>query len=226
MQLSLFFGEHVGRDAAGDPVDPAVDVSTELLTRGFQLREGVVRVEQVGVLGDQVGLGDLDRRLAATLGSRVARLTGVDGHRVMPRERNHRGVADRDPGDVPGRDGLLVVGQQALVGGAHAVNGERGEDDLPRVSVRFSLGTGQPEGACVQGGGVSSSAARLISGTSVTLSNSADMSVRSLLAGMSSQLPGWRALPLFSNNTHSSRSGVVSIPATARSSLHQCMVCT
>jgi hypothetical protein len=35
-------------------VDPGVDASAERLTRGLQLREGVVAVQQVGVLGDQV----------------------------------------------------------------------------------------------------------------------------------------------------------------------------
>jgi len=120
MQPGLFLGEHVGRGAAGDPVDPAVDVITELLTRHLELGERVVGVEQVGVLGDQVGLGDLDRRLAATLGSGVDRLTRVDGHRVVAGERNHGRVADRDPSDVLGGDGLLVIGQQVRRRPTHA----------------------------------------------------------------------------------------------------------
>ena len=59
MQPGPFLSEHLLRDAAGDPVLAGVDLLTERRTRRLQLPERVVRLEQVGVLGDQVGLGDL-----------------------------------------------------------------------------------------------------------------------------------------------------------------------
>jgi hypothetical protein len=77
VQPPLFVGEHLGWDAVGDPVDPGVDARTERLTRRLKLGEGVVGRQQVGVFGDQVRLGDLDRRLATALARRVARLTRV-----------------------------------------------------------------------------------------------------------------------------------------------------
>ena len=111
MQPDPFFGEHLDRDPAGHPMHPAVHLRHELLTRLLQLSKRGVLGAQVGVGGNQVGLGDLHRRLHPTLGGRVGRLTSQHGHPVMPAERDGLPVPDRHPGHMLDGDGFFVVGQ-------------------------------------------------------------------------------------------------------------------
>ena len=111
VQPGPFLLEHLGRGPAGDPMHPGVDLLTERLAGGLQLRERVVLRQQVGVLRDQVGLGDLHARLRPTLGRRVGRDTRVDRDPVMPGERHHGRITHRHPGHVLGGHRLLVVGQ-------------------------------------------------------------------------------------------------------------------
>jgi len=84
MQPGPFLGEHLVRGPAGDPMLPGVDLDTERLARRLQLAERGVRLEQVGVLGDQVGLGDLHARLRTAFRGGVGRDAGVDRHPVEP----------------------------------------------------------------------------------------------------------------------------------------------
>ncbi len=62
----------------------ALTVSGEHRARLLQLDERGVLLAQVGVLGDQIGLGEFHRRLRPALACRIRRLTGVHPHRVVP----------------------------------------------------------------------------------------------------------------------------------------------
>ena len=74
------------------------------------LGEGGVLRQQVRLGGHDVGLGELDGVLHSTLGCRVGGLAGQHRDAVVAPERDRCPVADRNPGDVSGGDGLLVVG--------------------------------------------------------------------------------------------------------------------
>jgi hypothetical protein len=82
---------------------------------GLQLGEGAVVGAQVGVLGHDVGLGELHRGLDPALGGRVRGLARQHRDAVMPGEVQGLLVADRDPGDVRGGHRFLVIGEH--VGG-------------------------------------------------------------------------------------------------------------
>jgi hypothetical protein len=127
VQPDAFFGEHLDRGPLRDPVGTGVDLLAELLTRSLELGEAGVLLTQVGVLGDEVGLADLHRRLGAALGCWIGRNTGVHDHRVVLGERHQLRVPNWDPGDVLDRDGLLVVGQHV---GRHST--ESPERDVQR----------------------------------------------------------------------------------------------
>jgi len=111
VQPAALLGQHLVRWPTGDPVWPGVDLLTERRARRLELSEAGVLLTQVRVLGDDVSLADLHRRLGAALGRRIRRHTGVHHHRVVLGERHQLRIPDRDPGDVLDRDGLLVVGQ-------------------------------------------------------------------------------------------------------------------
>ena len=100
------------RDGRGLPVHPGVDPVAELAAGLLQLREAAVVRQQVRARGHQVGLGDLHRRLDPALGLGVERHARLHLAAVMPAERDHLRVPDRDPGDVVHGDGARVVGQQ------------------------------------------------------------------------------------------------------------------
>jgi len=102
VQAGAFLGEHHLRGPPGHPVLPGVDHRAEPRARLLQLGERPVLAQEVRVLGDQVGLGDLHRRLRPTLGRRIDRLARVDRDPVVAGEVDHRLVADRDPRDVLG----------------------------------------------------------------------------------------------------------------------------
>jgi hypothetical protein len=122
-------GQHLGRDTAGGPVRPAVDLAAELCAGGLEPGERRIPGQQVRCRGHQVRLRDPDGGLAAALGRRVGGQARRDGQPVVPGERHGTGVADRDPGHVPGGDGLLVVGQQVSRAPADPAQGDvdRGE---------------------------------------------------------------------------------------------------
>lgn len=81
VEAGVFLGEHLDRGPPRDPVHPRVDVVPELFARGLQVGERGVLLAQVRVLGDQVSLGDLDRRLGPALGAGSA---GTQVWIVMP----------------------------------------------------------------------------------------------------------------------------------------------
>lgn len=68
--------------------------------------------EQVRLGRHEIGLCQLHRALTAALTGRVGRLAGVGGRAVMADDADELRVADRDPGAVSDRGGLLVVGQR------------------------------------------------------------------------------------------------------------------
>lgn len=120
VQPGPFLRQHLHWCPSGDAVDAGVDQRAERLASGLEVSETLVGRQQVDLGRDQVRLGQLDRGLAAALGRRVRRLTGVDHEAVVPGERDGLRVADRHPGDVLDRDGLLVVGQHVGRGPAEA----------------------------------------------------------------------------------------------------------
>lgn len=101
-----------GRDRGGLPVHPPVDLRAELAARVLEPGEAAVGRPQVRLRGDQVGLGDLDRRLDAALRFRVERDAGRHRAAVMPAQRHHLRMPHRDPRHVIHGDGPCVVGQQ------------------------------------------------------------------------------------------------------------------
>jgi len=118
MQPRAFPVEHVDWRPPGLAMDPAVELGTDLGARFDEIGEAAVLLEQVRAGGDKVAFGDLHRRLRATLGFRVVRDAGVQNAAVVPADRDHLRVPDRDPSDVLDRDGLLVIGQQKRRGAA------------------------------------------------------------------------------------------------------------
>ena len=118
VQPRRLLGQHHRGFAAGGPVLTGVDLVHERLARLFDLGEGRVVGTQVGVPGHDVGLGELHRGLHAALGSRVRRLAGQHRHPVMAGEVDRLLVADRDPGNMGHRYGLLVIGQDVGRGAA------------------------------------------------------------------------------------------------------------
>ncbi|VRM34038.1 Uncharacterised protein [Streptococcus pneumoniae] len=111
MQRAGLLGEHVVRAAPGHPVLPGVHHGHEPRAGGLELSERGVLVPQVGVLRDQVGLGQLHRVLHPALGGRIRWLAGQHLHAVMPSERHGGLVTHRHPGHMRDRHCLLVIRQ-------------------------------------------------------------------------------------------------------------------
>jgi hypothetical protein len=109
VQRSAFLIEHFDGAATRAAVHAGIDLGDERRACRFQLGEGGVLRQQVRLGGHDVGLGELDGVLHPALGSRVGGLTRQHRDSVVPPERDGMTVADRDPGDVSGGDGLLVV---------------------------------------------------------------------------------------------------------------------
>ena len=112
VQGGAFSAEHLDWTPARAAVHPGIDLVVERRTGCLHLGERVVVGQQVGLGGHDVGLGELDGVLHPTLARRIGGLTGQYRDSVEAAERHCGAVADRDPGDMSGRDGLLVVGQQ------------------------------------------------------------------------------------------------------------------
>jgi hypothetical protein len=110
VQRGAFLVEHLDGSATRSAVHAGIDLDVERRARCLDLGEGVVLGEQVRLGGHDVGLGELDGVLHPTLGCRVRGLTRQHRDAVVPPEGDGLAVADRDPGDVSGGDGLLVVG--------------------------------------------------------------------------------------------------------------------
>ena len=73
MQPELFLGEHLHRCSAGDPMLTPVDLDHEPGARLNELAPTRVRVEQIGVGRDKIGLRGLNRAFDTTLGLRIGR---------------------------------------------------------------------------------------------------------------------------------------------------------
>ena len=103
--------------------------------------------QQVRLGGHDVGLGELDGVLHPTFGCRVGGFAGQHRDAVVAAEGDRGAVADRDPGDVSGGDGLLVVGQQVGRGAADDAEDpvQSGEDTgcgpVPQRESRPGIGS-------------------------------------------------------------------------------------
>jgi hypothetical protein len=126
VQPGLLLTKRLHRCAAGHPVRPGVDLLAEPLAGTLQRPQAYVLAQQVRPGRHQVRLGDPHRRLRAALGLRVGGHAGGDREAVVAGGGDHVGVADRDPGHVLQRDGLLVVAQP--VGRDPAEPAQRGVD--------------------------------------------------------------------------------------------------
>ena len=112
VQVRPLGGQPHGRGLPGLAVLAVVDLLQDPLARPGQLGERRVVAEQVGAGGDQVGLGELHRRLHPALALRIVGDTGLHLAAVVAAHRHHLGVADRDAGHVLDGHGLGVVRQQ------------------------------------------------------------------------------------------------------------------
>ena len=112
VQCGAFLGEHLNRTPTRRAVHASIDLGDELRACGFDVGERGVLGQQVRLGGHDVGFGELDRVLHATFGGRVGGLTGQHRDAVIAPEGDRCPVADRDPGNVSGGHGLLVVGEQ------------------------------------------------------------------------------------------------------------------
>ena len=94
-------------------MDPGVDLVAELAAGRLQLGERAgTRSQQVRLRRHQIGLRDPHRGLRPALGLRIGRHARADRHPVVPADLDHFRMPHRDPGDVLGGHGLLVVGQR------------------------------------------------------------------------------------------------------------------
>jgi hypothetical protein len=123
VQVGALGGQPDGRGLAGLAMLAGVDLLAEPLARPGQLGERRVVAEQVGAGGDQVGLGQLHRRLRPALALRIVGDAALDLAAVVAADRDHLGVADRDAGHVIHGHGLGVVGQQMGWNTADAAQG-------------------------------------------------------------------------------------------------------
>ncbi len=127
VQEGQLIGERLSRNPPGDGVDATIEGVHRSRTGHLELDEAGVLVEQIGLGGHQVGLGDLDRRLRAALGLGVIGHASADGHAVVVGRGHHGLVAHRDPRDVAVGHRLLVVGQHV---------GRRSADEAKRAVER------------------------------------------------------------------------------------------
>ena len=111
VEPAALLGEQVGRRPPGLAMRALVDLGAERGAADPERGEGRVRLEQVGVGRDEVGLGDLDRALGAALGRGVGRHAGMDDEAIVAGGSDEDRVLHRDPGHPVDRDGPLVVGQ-------------------------------------------------------------------------------------------------------------------
>ncbi len=111
VQALAFLDEQLSGWAPGGPVLPGVDARHELLARGGELHPARVLLQQVGVGGHQVGLGQPHCRFRPTLGLWVGGHAGGHGDAVMTSDGHHLGVAHGDAGHVVHGHGALVVGE-------------------------------------------------------------------------------------------------------------------
>ena len=120
MQTGLFLDQHLDRCPPCDPVLTAIDLDHELGARLHELRPRRVVVAQVSVGRDQICFRDLDRALDPALGFRVRGHTRHHRDAVVVADLDDQRMPHRDPGDVPGRHGFLVVRQPI---GRHTTKG-------------------------------------------------------------------------------------------------------
>jgi hypothetical protein len=111
MQPGAFLDEHLGRNPAGHPVHPGVDLLHKRATCRLDVSEAGVVGQQVRLGGHDVGLGQFDRVFHPALGGRIGGLTCQHRNAVVAAERDGLAVSDRHTGDVAGGHGLLVVGE-------------------------------------------------------------------------------------------------------------------
>ena len=104
--------EQIVGSPAGLAMDPPVDGRAEADAGGGQGGEARIGRQQVRLGRDEVGLGDLDRALAAALRLGVERGTGKDRRAIVAAGGDDLRVADRDPGDPLDGHRPLVVGEQ------------------------------------------------------------------------------------------------------------------
>ena len=128
-------------------VHAGIDLDDERRACRFHLGEGAVLRQQVRLGGHDVGFGEFDGVLHPTFGCRVGGFTGQHRDAVVATEGDGCAVADRDPGDVSGGDGLLVVGEQVGRGAAQDAEDpvQSGEDTgcgaVPQRRSRPGIGT-------------------------------------------------------------------------------------
>jgi len=109
--LEWFLQQHRGGLAAGGAELPIVELVHELLEGLLNLRERVILGSKVGVLGGNVGLGQLDGPLRIALGSRVRRLTRQHRHAAVPGKIDRLEVPHRNNGDMRHGECFLLVPQ-------------------------------------------------------------------------------------------------------------------
>lgn len=107
-----FVGQELDRRPVRLAVPAGVDLVAERLACRPKLGEGAVLGEQVRLGRHEIGLGNLDRALAATLRRRVEWHAGMDLESVVTTGGDKDRVADRDAGDSVDRHRPLVVGQR------------------------------------------------------------------------------------------------------------------
>jgi hypothetical protein len=151
VQVLSFDDQPLGRDGAGLPVPATIHLDAERIARRLQRAHVRVGLQQVGLGGHQIGLGDPHAGFRAALGFRVEGHTGRDLDPVMPPGGHDFGVAHRDAGDVLHGHGFLVVGQrirwcpaQPAQRGVHTRQ-QRGQGAVPGRDHHPEPGPSQPQ---------------------------------------------------------------------------------
>ena len=101
VEVDALVREHLERWPVGLPVRPGIDLLAEGLTGLDQLPEAAIGRQQVGVSGDQVGLGNLDRGFRAALRLGVGGDAGLDPEPIVAaggKPAAGAGPAGRQPG--------------------------------------------------------------------------------------------------------------------------------
>jgi hypothetical protein len=150
MQMLALGGQPLDGDCGAFPVHPAVDPLAPRRARVLQLAEAGILGGQVHQCRHQVRFGDLHRRLGAAFGLGIERPACLHGGAVVPAQRDHVRVADRDPGDMLDGHGPGVIGEQIGRDAADDLQctvqarGQAPERLVPRRQHHPEPGPGQP----------------------------------------------------------------------------------